>query len=85
MRIVFVWVTTFILLFTVSIGWYLSLPVTIGLMRSLQTVVTDPTALGIARIVEFVGIIWGPLWDLFILLWAVISSQRRDVESMVYG
>ena len=85
MRIVFVWLSAFTLLFMISVGWWVSLPVVIGVSQGLRPQITNPNGLLIATAIEYVSYIWGPLFDVFILLWAVLNSQRRDVESEVYG
>lgn len=84
MHIVRVWVTASILLFVVTLGWYVSQPVVIGMARSLQPMF-DQSGLNIATTIEYVSFAWGPILDIFILLWAIISSQARDVESQIYG
>jgi len=85
MRIVYVWLSAFTLLFMISVGWWVSLPVVIGVSQGLRPQITDPNGLNIATAVEYVDYIWGPLFDGFIILWALLNSQRKDVESEVYG
>jgi hypothetical protein len=85
MRIVFVWLSAFTLLFMITMGWWVSQPVVIGVSQALRGQMTNPNGLLIATMVEYVSYVWGPLFDVFILLWAVLNSQRRDVESEVYG
>lgn len=83
MRLFFVWLTASILIFSISLGWYVSLPVVLGVSRNLNF--TNPTGQNIATAVEYSSYAWGPLFCAFIFLWAVISSAKRDVESEVYG
>lgn len=86
MRILLVWVTAIALIFMVSLGWYVSLPAVIGISRALNNTYYDnPNGRNVATAVEYASFAWGPVINLFILLWAVISSQKRDVESEVYG
>ena len=85
MRIVLVWIVTIILIFTVSLGWYVSQPIVIGVSRGLNSSITDTRGRIVATTVEYVSYAWGPIFILFILLWAVISSSKRDIESEVYG
>lgn len=85
MRIVFVWLSAFTLLFMITLGWWVSQPVVIGVSQGLRVQITNPNGLNIATMVEYVSYVWGPLFDVFILLWAILNSQRRDVESEVYG
>jgi len=85
MRIVMVWIVTIILIFTISLGWYVSQPIVIGVSRGLKSSITDANGKLVATAVEYVSYAWGPILNIFVLLWAVISSQKRDVESEIYG
>ena len=78
------WVTATILLLSVSIGWYVTLPVAWALSTQVETVASG-NGLSALRIVEYVVILWGPLWDLFIILWAFLESHRVDTMSVAYG
>lgn len=40
--------------------------------------------LGVITLVEYVTAWWGPILDVMVVLWAIVSSQARDVESEVY-
>jgi len=86
MRILLVWVVAISLMFLVSLGWYTTLPVLIGISRALNnTYYENVNARNIATAVEYASYAWGPVFCLFILLWAVVSSAKRDVESEVYS
>ena len=85
MRIVLVWIVTIILIFTVSLGWYVSQPIVLGVSHGLASSITSSQGKLVARSVEYVSYVWGPILILFILLWAIISSQRRDITSEVYA
>jgi len=85
MRIVLVWVVAITLIFMVSLGWWVSQPVVIGVSRSINSSVTDDRGRLAATAVEYSSYAWGPVLICFVLLWAVVSSQRRDVESEIYG
>lgn len=74
-----------ILIFTVSIGWYVSQPVVIGVARAINSSITDSSGRSAMTAIEYVSFAWGPVLIAFILLWAIISSSKRDVESVVYG
>jgi len=85
-RVVKVWIMASIIIFTVSLGWYVSQPVVIGFSRSLNATISgNQNAVNAATAIEYGSIIWGPLLIIFILLWAIVSSQQRDVESVIYG
>ena len=86
MRIIWVWVIAISLVFLISLGWYSTMPGIIGVSRALNsTYYEDPNARNVATAIEYVTYAWGPMFCLFILLWAIISSARRDAESEVYG
>lgn len=86
MRIVMVWITAFSLLFIITLGWYVTLPVIIGVSRNLNATTSDnPNVANISTAIEYAAYAWGPIMMLFIVLWAIISSQKRDVESEVHG
>ena len=86
MRILRVWILASIIIFSVSLGWYISQPVVIGFSRSLNaTISANQNAVNVSKAIEYGSIIWGPLLIIFILLWAIVSSQQRDVESVIYG
>lgn len=86
MRIVVVLIVASILIFTITLSWYITLPMLIGISRALnETYYSDPNARNIALAVEYVSYAWGGLFDLFILLWAIVSASKYDVESERYG
>jgi hypothetical protein len=86
MRIVKVWLVAFFLIFTITAGWYLSQPAVIGLSRGINATVYDnPSARNVSTAIEYVSYVWGPLLVCFILVWAIMSSQKRDIESEMYG
>jgi len=85
-RIIVVWITAIILLFTISVSWWATLPAIMGVGYALNDSITHPTGRSVATGVQYAGIAWGPLLCIFILLWAIISSQKRDIESeYMYG
>ena len=84
MRIVLVWAVAITLIFTISLGWYISQPVVVGIARGLNSTYTTQNQRNISTTIEYVSYLWGPLFIIFILLWAVINSQREDVESQYY-
>lgn len=86
MRILFVWVAAIAMIFLISLGWYTTLPVVLGVSRGLNsTYYENANARNIATAVEYLSYGWGPILIGFVLLWALISSAKRDVESEVYG
>lgn len=85
MRIIRVSIIAFILLFVISVSWYVSQPPIIGLSRALNsTYYEDANARNVATAIEYGSIAWGPVVDLFILIWWAMSASARDVESDRY-
>jgi len=85
MRIVRVLVVGSILIFMVSLGWYISQPVVIGFSRGINASVTDAGGRNVMTAIEYTSYAWGPVLILFILLWIISSAAKRDVESELYG
>lgn len=85
MRIVRVWVVAIILVFSVSLSWYVSQPIVLGVSRGIGSSITSSQGKLVATGVEYVSYAWGPLLIIFVLLWAIISSQKYDRESEIYG
>ena len=85
MRIVMVWVVAITLIFSISISWYISQPIVLGVSRGLNSSITSSQGKNVATAVEYVSYAWGPLLIMFVLLWAIISSSKKDIESVVYG
>lgn len=85
MRIVRVLVLGTILLFTVSLGWYISQPVVIGIARALNSSITEPRGRLAVTAIEYGSFAWGPILIIFIIIWMISSAAKRDVESELYG
>lgn len=86
MRILIVWITAFILIFFVSISWYISQPIVLGVSRALNaSYYEDPNGRNIALAIEYASYAWGGVFIIFILLWAIVSSKKYDAESEMYG
>lgn len=85
LRIVQVWIVAIILIFTISLGWYVSQPIVLGVSRSLESSIAPGQGRLVATGVEYVSYAWGPLLIIFILLWAIVSSSKKDIESEIYG
>jgi len=84
-RVIWVWIVAFTLLFTVTLGWYILLPVSFALSSTIEEQISLNAALNALRIIEFVSIAWGPFWDILIIMWAYMESQRIDPTSIQYG
>lgn len=80
MRILFVWLTCVAIMFTVTVGWYISQELVVQIAHQCLSDVTGQ-GLALLTLIEYANIIWGPLFDILILLWAIVSSQATDPVS----
>lgn len=85
MRIVRVLVTGTILIFMVSVGWWISQPVVIGFSRAINASITEAGGRTAMTAIEYTSYAWGPVLIIFIVLWMITSAGKRDVESELYG
>jgi len=87
MEIIRVWLIAFTLIFIIAVGWYCAQPITLGISRAINgtaSVNASTQAQNTITIIEYVSFWFGPLFIVFVLLWAVISSARKDIMSTVY-
>lgn len=84
MRILFVWLTCISMCGIITIGWYLSQTIVISIANSMLGGVSGQ-GLSLLTTIEYVNSWWGPIFDVVVVLWAIMSSQASDVESQVYG
>jgi len=82
-----VWIVGLTLIFIISVGWYVSQPIVLGVSRTVNASIvgTETNARNTITMIEYTSFLWGPVFILFVLLWMFVSSARRDVESEVYG
>ena len=85
MRMIRVWISCFIFMFVVTASWWLTLPMVISIADTLKPMTLIPEASLLIDTVSYIATLWGPLLDFFILIWAFMESQRRDVESEIYS
>jgi hypothetical protein len=85
MRMLFVILTGIILLFTITMGWYISQTLVVSIATAMMPQLTS-TAEGssLLSLLEFCNIVWGPVFDFLVVLWMIASAQARDVESEIY-
>ena len=82
-----VWISALIFMFAITASWWLTLPIVISIADTLKPMVPS-TVHEVSLLIDavsYVTTLWGPLLDLFILIWAFMESQRRDVESEIYS
>lgn len=80
MRILFVWLTALMLVFIITVSWYVSQGVVSSIANGL---LSDATGQGenIRDLVLYANIIWGPLFSVLVVIWAIVSSQANSAES----
>ena len=42
-------------------------------------------AQSVLNLAVWANIIWGPVFDILVVVWMIASAQARDVESEIYG
>lgn len=78
-----VWLTAVALIFSITVGWYISQDLVLSIAHSTLGDVTGRAAQTVS-LIEFLNIIWGPLFDILVILWAIVSSQANDPQSVMY-
>lgn len=84
MRVLFVWVTAIIVLFIVTVGWYISSQVVVTIASQAMTGLTG-RAFSLLTLVEYVAAWWGPILDVVVLIWAILNSQEIDPNSRAFA
>jgi hypothetical protein len=85
MRMLFVILTGIILLFTITMGWYISQTLVTSIATAFAAQITGTSeGSSLLSLLEFCNIVWGPVFDFLVVLWMVASAQARDVESEIY-
>jgi hypothetical protein len=83
---VFVVVTGLLLMFTITVGWYVSNGVTASIAAGYMAQLTSSSGgAQITSLVLFANAWWGPIFDAIVVLWMFASAQAKDVESEMYG
>lgn len=77
MRVLNVWVTAVIVIAILTICWYVSMDIVVTITHAALSDVTGQ-ALSITVLINYVAAWWGPIFDVFVLLWAIINSQEVD-------
>lgn len=82
MRIVIVWITAIVLMAFITIGWYASNTIvnTIA-VGNMDTIGYSGEGFSLLKLLEYVNIAWGPIFDVIILLWAISYPAERDAYS----
>jgi hypothetical protein len=84
MRIVFVWVTAVMLCAFVTIGWYVSNTTINAIASSSLESIGVGKGFSLVQLLEWVNIIWGPVLDIVVILWAIANSDHKGAISDYY-
>lgn len=85
MQILYVWITALVLCLTITIGWYVSQDLVNQIASSNMTLIGESgSGFNLLKLIEYVNIAWGPVFDFLVILWAIINSARRDITSEIY-
>jgi Ni,Fe-hydrogenase I cytochrome b subunit len=82
MRIVMVWITALVLMTSITVGYYISNTVfnTIA-SNNMDLIGTSGEGFNLLKLLEYVNIAWGPIFDFIVLLWALTYPAERDAYS----
>lgn len=64
-------------MFIITVGWYICNGVVMSIVAQALGDATGD-ALSLVTLIEYVAAWWGPLFDIIVLLWAIINSQETD-------
>jgi hypothetical protein len=85
MQILYVWITALVLCLSITIGWYISQDLVNQIASSnMDLIGTSGRGFNLLKLIEYVNIAWGPVFDFLVILWAIVNSARRDITSEVY-
>ena len=84
LRVLNVWFTAILIIFIITLGWYITNGVVITI--AYQTMGDlSAQAFSVLTLLQYVAAWWGPLFDIIVILWAIINSQETDPNSRIYG
>jgi len=81
---VFVIITGLASMFIITVAWYVTLTMVTALLSGFFTLLSSD-AQNTATLANYAAIVWGPFFDLLVVVWMIASAQARDVESERYA
>ena len=85
MRILFVWITALVLCTVITVGWYISNTVVNQIASgNMDLIGTSGKGFSLLKLIEYLNIAWGPVFDFLVIAWALVSSAREDATSVMY-
>lgn len=82
MRLVKVWFYAIFFMAVVTAAWWLTMPIILTISSAFEFTIHEAQL--VVQMVSFASTIWGPLLDVVIVSWALLNSQKRDVESELF-
>lgn len=76
----FVVITGLTLLFVITVSWYFSQALIVGIASAISGSLGADAA-SVLSLTEFASIVWGPILDVLVVLWMIASAQVEDVQS----
>ena len=83
MRVLFVWFTAILVVFIITLTWYIGNSVIMTISSQALVGVTGG-ALNALTLLQYVAAWWGPILDVIVILWAIINSQEIDPTGRSY-
>jgi hypothetical protein len=81
-----VWITALVLCSVITIGWYISNTVFNQIASgNMDLIGTSGRPYSLLKLLEYLNILWGPIFDALVILWAIASSDAEGAVSSVYG
>lgn len=84
MRMLFVIITGLTLIFFITVSWYFSQAMVVSISVAIMASLSSDAA-SVLNLAQFCSIVWGPAFDIIIIIWMIASAQVRDAESEIYG
>ena len=93
MRMIFVVITGLVLITIITFTWYVFQPLAYQSIALSETILNligiTPEELQLATqnnaMLYWFNLLWGPVADIFVVLWMVVSAGRIEVRSEIYG
>ena len=83
MRLLYVWVTAVISCAIVTIFWLVGNSIVLAIVNGALGDATGQ-AFSLVTIIEYFASWWGPIFDVVIIFWAIMSSEGEEISSALY-
>jgi hypothetical protein len=82
MKVLFVWVTAVVSCAIVTIFWLVGNSVVLAIVDGALSGVSGQAS-SLVTIIEYIAVWWGPIFDVVLILWAIINSEPEEVYSVL--